>query len=65
LECAGLKGEVSDFVDIDQKLIRPSEVPLLIGDSSKAKRALGWSPTIDFNGLVELMVKNDIQIESR
>jgi GDPmannose 4,6-dehydratase len=65
LECAGLKGEVSDFVDIDQKLIRPSEVPLLIGDSSKAKRAFGWSPTIDFNGLVELMVKNDIQIESR
>ncbi|CAB4914597.1 unannotated protein [freshwater metagenome] len=65
LECAGLKGEISDFVDIDQKLIRPSEVPLLIGDSSKAKRAFGWSPTIDFNGLVELMVKNDLQIESK
>lgn len=65
LECAGLKGEVTDFVDFDQQLVRPAEVPLLVGDSTKAKKALGWAPTVDFHGLVELMVKNDLEIESR
>jgi GDPmannose 4,6-dehydratase len=64
LECAGLKGEVSDYVDFDQNQVRPSEVRLLIGDSSKAKQMLNWEPTVDFHGLVDLMVKNDIQIES-
>jgi GDPmannose 4,6-dehydratase len=65
LECAELKGEVSDYVDFDQNLVRPSEVQLLIGDSSKAKQMLDWTPTVNFHGLVDLMVKNDIQIESK
>jgi GDPmannose 4,6-dehydratase len=45
--------------------VRPAEVPLLIGDASKAKRVLGWEPKVDFNGLVELMVRNDLEIESK
>ncbi len=65
LECAGLQGEISDFVDFDQQLVRPAEVPLLVGDSSKAKQILDWTPTVDFHGLVELMVKNDLEIESQ
>jgi GDPmannose 4,6-dehydratase len=45
--------------------VRPAEVPLLVGDSSKAKKAFGWTPTVDFHGLVELMLKNDLEIESK
>ena len=65
LQCAGLKGEISDYVDFDESLIRPAEVPLLLGDSSKARKELGWVPKVDFYGLVELMVKNDLEIEAK
>lgn len=65
LQCAGLNGDVTDYVDFDDSLVRPAEVPLLLGDSSKARKQLGWVPKVDFIGLVELMVKNDLEIESR
>jgi GDPmannose 4,6-dehydratase len=65
LQCAGLNGDISDYVDFDESLIRPAEVPLLLGDSSKARKELGWVPKLDFHGLVELMVKNDLEIETK
>ena len=65
MQCAGLKGKISDYVEFDEELVRPAEVPLLVGDASKAKRLLGWQPKVDFYGLVELMFKNDLEIESR
>jgi GDPmannose 4,6-dehydratase len=43
---------------------RPSEVDLLIGDASKAKSILGWEPTTNFDQLVDIMVQNDLRIES-
>jgi GDPmannose 4,6-dehydratase len=46
------------------KYDRPAEVDLLIGDASKAKRVLGWQPTISFEQLVELMVKAELELES-
>lgn len=46
------------------KFDRPAEVDLLIGDASKAKRQLGWRPTINFAQLVELMVKAELEAES-
>lgn len=46
-------------VEISDELFRPSEVDLLIGDFSKAREKLRWSPTIDFHHLVELMVSSD------
>jgi GDPmannose 4,6-dehydratase len=55
---AGLTWE--DHVKLDPRFIRPAEVDLLIGDPSKAKAALGWEPTVDFRGLVEMMVDADI-----
>jgi GDPmannose 4,6-dehydratase len=64
LQCANLKGEISDYVDFDHTLVRPAEVPLLVGDATKAKQILGWEPEIDFYELVELMFRNDLQIES-
>ena len=49
-----------DFVRIDEKYFRPTEVDLLIGDPSKAKHNLGWSPKLSFPDLVKLMVDQDI-----
>ena len=45
----------------DPKLIRPAEVDHLIGDASKARAKLGWAPTVDFKGLVEMMVDADLE----
>src|SRR5680860_239128 len=44
------------YVKIDPRFIRPAEVELLIGDSGKAKKELGWSPKYSFEGLVKMMV---------
>jgi GDPmannose 4,6-dehydratase len=48
-------------VKLDPALIRPAEVDHLIGDASKAKRDLDWSPTVDFRGLVQMMVDADLK----
>ncbi|WP_243354233.1 GDP-mannose 4,6-dehydratase [Bacillus litorisediminis] len=45
----------------DPKFIRPAEVDLLLGDSSKAKDKLGWQPTVSFEQLVQMMVEHDLQ----
>jgi GDPmannose 4,6-dehydratase len=44
----------------DQKLHRPAEVDLLLGDASKAARTLGWRPKVDFAALVKLMTDADL-----
>jgi GDPmannose 4,6-dehydratase len=48
-------------VKIDQRFIRPAEVDLLIGDPAKAKKTLGWEPTVDFEALVRMMVDADLE----
>jgi GDPmannose 4,6-dehydratase len=50
-----------DYVQIDERLIRPSEVELLIGDYSKARKLLGYTPTIRFPDLVKDMVMSDYE----
>ena len=54
-----------EYVETDKNLYRPSEVPYLCGDSSKAQRVLSWQPTISFQELVKRMVDYDIQSRSR
>ena len=49
------------YVKIDPALVRPAEVDLLIGDPSKAKAKLGWTPEVSFEQLVEMMVKSDLE----
>jgi GDPmannose 4,6-dehydratase len=49
-------------VKIDPRFIRPAEVELLIGDSGKAKKELGWSPKYSFEGLVKMMVDADYKL---
>jgi GDPmannose 4,6-dehydratase len=46
-------------------MIRPAEVDLLVGDPKKAKDILGWVPKTSFNELVSIMIKNDLECESR
>lgn len=57
-EVVGLNWE--DYVKIDAALYRPAEVDLLVGDPRKAHEKLGWSPSVTFEQLVELMVKADV-----
>ncbi len=51
-----------DYVVQDERFMRPAEVDLLIGDSSKARAALGWSPKTNFQELVHMMVDADLQL---
>ena len=49
-----------DYVRFDPRYERPSEVDLLVGDPSKAKKVLDWTPTVTFKELVRLMVESDL-----
>jgi GDPmannose 4,6-dehydratase len=52
----------SSYVVQDPRYMRPAEVDVLLGDYSKAKQNLGWSPKTSFKDLVRIMVENDINI---
>jgi GDPmannose 4,6-dehydratase len=51
-----------DHVTTDEKFFRPAEVDLLVGDPSKARKELGWEPTVRFDGLVRMMVDADLEL---
>ena len=50
-----------DYVEFDERYLRPAEVDLLIGDPSKAQQKLSWSPSVTFEQLVGLMVEADLR----
>jgi len=60
---AGLVAD--DHVVVDEKFYRPAEVDLLVGDRAKAESILDWRPTVDFTGLVEMMVDADLALVER
>ncbi|CAA6666680.1 unnamed protein product [Spirodela intermedia] len=60
---AGLKWK--DHVVIDKRYFRPAEVDNLKGDSSKARRELGWRPKVSFQQLVQMMVDEDTELAKR
>jgi GDPmannose 4,6-dehydratase len=51
-----------EYVHFDPKYQRPAEVDLLLGDASKAKRILGWEPTVGFDELAKMMVEADLAL---
>lgn len=53
--------DVDKYVEIDPRLFRPHEVPLLLGDPTKAKQKLGWEPKITFKKLAKMMYEADLQ----
>jgi GDPmannose 4,6-dehydratase len=57
---AGL--DADDHVVVDERFYRPAEVDLLVGDRAKAESILDWRPTVDFSGLVEMMVDSDLAL---
>jgi GDPmannose 4,6-dehydratase len=54
-----------EFVEIDPRYYRPAEVDLLLGDSSKARAKLGWTPRTSFAQLVDMMVEGDLELARR
>ncbi|MBO4524006.1 MAG: GDP-mannose 4,6-dehydratase, partial [Ruminococcus sp.] len=56
------KANGKTIVKINKKFFRPAEVDILLGDPSKAEKALGWKREINFSQLVERMVKNDLAL---
>ena len=51
---------IADYVEMDTRLLRSSEIHELRGDPSLARKDLGWSPSVDFPGLVQMMVVADV-----
>ncbi len=62
-DCVNLNWE--DYVVTSKKYERPNEVEHLLGDSTKARTKLNWTPEVSFKGLVEMMVNSDIKEATR
>jgi GDPmannose 4,6-dehydratase len=56
--------DYNNYIKIDEKLYRPAEVNILLGDVSKAKKILGWEPKVTFGELVKEMVESDLRYYS-
>jgi GDPmannose 4,6-dehydratase len=52
------------LIEVDSRYFRPTEVELLLGDASKAKKVLGWQPKTTFKELITMMVKSDYNLFS-
>ena len=59
----GIDQETGDIlIEIDEKYFRPTEVNILVGDSTKARNTIGWKPKVGFEELVNIMVDSDIAL---
>ena len=54
-----------EYVEIDPRYFRPTEVHTLRGDASKARRVLKWEPRVSFDELVKMMVEHDLELARR
>ncbi len=62
-EAVGLN--YSDYIETSEDYKRPNEVNYLLGDPSKAKKELNWETKVSFQELVEMMVKNDLELAKK
>ncbi len=53
--------DYKDFVEVDPELVRPAEVDVLLGDSSYARKKLGWKPEVPFEQLIQMMADADME----
>lgn len=60
LRRAGIGDDWATHVEVDPAFLRPADAPLMVGDASKARRELGWAPTVSFDELVGRMVDHDL-----
>ena len=49
------------YVKVDPRFVRPAEVDVLLADASRARQELGWTPKVDFEQLVQMMVDADLE----
>ncbi len=54
-----------EYVEVDPRYFRPAEVDLLLGDATKAKQKLGWTPATDVRELARIMVEHDLELAQR
>lgn len=59
---AKLDLDYKKYVAVDPRYFRPTEVDILLGDSSKAKKILGWQPKVTFDELINMMIATDMEI---
>jgi len=53
------------YVEIDSRYFRPTEVDVLLGDASKAKKKLGWMPRVSFDQLIDMMIAADMELAEK
>jgi len=54
--------DYKEFIKIDSRYFRPTEVDVLLADASKARKELEWQPRIEFKELVKIMVDSDMEL---
>ena len=57
--------DYQQYVAVDKRYFRPTEVDVLLGDSSKAQKVLGWKPQVSFDGLVDMMIAADMELAKK
>lgn len=62
LRRAGIGDAWQDHIEVDPALLRPTDAPVQVGDASKARKTLGWAPTVPFEEIVGLMVDHDLDL---
>lgn len=53
------------YVAFDPRYVRPTEVDILLGDASKARKQLGWKPRVGFDELIDMMIEGDMEIANK
>jgi GDPmannose 4,6-dehydratase len=57
--------DYNEYVSVDPRYFRPTEVDVLLGDASKAKKALGWKPKVTFDALIDMMIASDMDLAKK
>ena len=57
--------DYNKYVSVDPRYFRPTEVDVLLGDASKAKKALGWQPKVTFDNLIDMMIAADMELAKK
>ena len=60
-----LELDYNEYITIDQRYFRPTEVDVLLGDSTKARKKLGWAPKVTFDQLIDIMIKADLELANK
>jgi len=60
-----LELDCEEYVAIDQRYFRPTEVHVLLGDSTKAQKELGWKPKVSFDQLIDMMIEADLELAKK